>query len=326
MSENVNTTMNGTQPSMSCTSNPTAEKVGMTFAYCLIFIVALAGNIVIGIIVYKTKTMRKPINFFIVNMAMSDLLFPIIVIPWGIQILHTDSAWLIGGPLGQVLCKLLPFLGYLSSAVSVQSLILIAVDRFGAVVFPLRSPLISSKLSPFFILATWIFAIAVNSPNLFVSKLVEHPEGRRLLCAIHWNEVFGESSSPENYFVSYEVVFNFIPLVLIAILYIIIYLKLKSQKIPGEQSANAEQQRQQRERNVLKMAIAIVLGFAVCWLPHAIHLFIFLFAHTIQWSNCGLRYVVFVVNFMSAANSAINPCICLILSRNYRNELRALFK
>ena len=62
----------------------------------------------------------------------------------------------------------------------------------------------------------------------------------------------------------YIVVFNFIPLGLIAILYIIIYLKLKSHKIPGEQLANVGKQRQQRERNVLKMTIAIVLGFAVC--------------------------------------------------------------
>ena len=61
---------------------------------------------------------------------------------------------------------------------------------------------------------------------------------------------------------SYLIVFNFVPLVLIVVLYIIIYLKLKSQMIPGEQSANAGQQRQQRERNVLKMAIVIVLGFA----------------------------------------------------------------
>ena len=58
----------------------------------------------------------------------------------------------------------------------------------------------------------------------------------------------------------------FIPLVLIAVLYIIIYLKLKSQTIPGEQSANASQQRQQRERNVLKMTTAIVLGFASMYL------------------------------------------------------------
>ena len=151
MSENVNTTMNGSQPS-SCFNNPAAEKIGKTFFYCSIFLVSLAGNIVIGIIVYKTKTMRKPINFLIVNMAMSDLLFPIFLFPRKIQMLYLDS-WLIDGPLGQVLCQL-ACLEDVSVFVSIQNLVLIAVDRFGAVVFPLRFPLISSKLCPFFVLAT----------------------------------------------------------------------------------------------------------------------------------------------------------------------------
>ena len=84
-----------------------------------------------------------------------------------------DSQWFISGPLGQALCKLVSFLTDVSSFVSIQSLILIAVDRFGAVVFPLRSPLISSKLCPFFILTTWIFALAVYSPYLVAFKLVE---------------------------------------------------------------------------------------------------------------------------------------------------------
>ena len=79
--------MNGTQPS-SCPSNPTAEKIGNTVAYCLVFLVSLAGNTVIGIIVYKTKAMRKPINFLIVNMAMSDLLFAIFLIPLLVQLLY----------------------------------------------------------------------------------------------------------------------------------------------------------------------------------------------------------------------------------------------
>ena len=277
MSENVNSTMNRIQP-LSCPSASTGEKIGVTFACCLIVIVSLTGNTVIGIIVYKTKTMRKPINFFIVNMAMSDLLSPIIWIPWWIQNLYSDS-WLIGGPLGQAFCKLIIFLGGLSVAVSIQSLVLIAVDRFGAVVFPLRSPLISSKLCPFFILAAWIVAIAVRSPDLFTYKIAEYPG--KLACERHWNEVFGKSSSFENYLLSYAVVFVFIPLVLIAILYIIIYLKLKSQKIPGAQSANAGQRRQQREKNVLKMAFAIVLGFAVCWLPLAIFWFILVLTNNI---------------------------------------------
>ena len=312
----MNTTMNATQQSSSI-SNP--DKIGKTFAYCLICLVSLAGNTIIGIIVYKTKTMRKPINFLIVNMAISDLLLPIFVIPHDIQSLYIDS-WLIGGPLGQVLCKLVYFLTDVSTAVSIQSLVLIAVDRFGAVVYPLRSPLISSKLCPFFILATWIVAMAIHSPLLVAFKLVDY-QGR-LDCRLGWNEVFGECSSFKNYIASLVVVFGFIPLVVIAILYIIIYLKLKSHKIPGEQSVNAGQQRQQRERNVLKMAIAIVVGFAVCWLPLNIVLFLGYFT-----SNCFHYYFSDQVTVvMASANCATNPCICFLFSRSYREGLKNLFQ
>ena len=320
MSQDLNETMNGTQSS-SCYWNPTAHKIGGTFAFCLIFIVSLAGNTVIGIIVYKTKTMRKPINFLIVNMAMSDLLFAIFWIPQEIKLLYIDSySWLIGGPLGEALCKLYNFLPKVSIAVSIQSLVLIAVDRFGAVVFPLRSPLISLTLCTFFILATWIIAMAVFSPYLIAAKLDEYSEG--LMCWPVSEEVFGQFSSFHNYISSYVIIFHFIPLVSILILYITIYIKLKSQKIPGEQSANAAQQRQQRERNVLKMAIAIVLGFTVCWLPYSIVHFLLVFAPDI-WS-CGLNYFLSVALAMYCANCAINPCICFIFSRNYREGLKTL--
>ena len=232
------------------------------------------------------------------------------------------DSWLIGGPLGQALCKLVVFVSDLSAAVSIQNLVLIALDRFGAVILPLRSPLISSKLCPFFILGTWIVAIAVNSPELFALTLVEYPG--KLVCERYWNEVFGESSSFESYLLSYLVVFTFTPLVLITILYIIIYLKLKSQKIPGEQSANAGQKRQQRERNMLKMAIAIVFGFAVCSLPLSIYWFILVLTDIIIWPNCGIPYFFSVGHFMAQANCAVNPCICFIFSSSYRKELKAL--
>ena len=313
--------MNATQLSNNF-GNSTAEKIGKTFAYCLIFLVSLAGNTVIGIIVYKTKTMRKPINFLIVNMAISDLLLPVFVIPAEIQSLHTDrsiDSWLIGGPLGQISCKLYYLLAAVSSAVSIQSLVLIAVDRFGAVVYPLSFPHIRSKLCPFFILATWIIAMASYSPYLFAVKLVDYQGG--LACRLRWNEAFGEYLAVENYFASLVVVICFIPLVIIAILYIIIYLKLKSYKIPGEHSVIAGQQRQQRERNVLKMAIAIVVGFAVCFLPLSIVLFLYYFA-----SN-RFQYVfsVQVTVVIARANCATNPCICFLFSRSYREGLKNLF-
>ena len=176
-------------------SNTTAGKIGNTIAYCLIIFVALAGNIFIGIIVYKSKTMRNTINFLIANIAMSALMFPIFLIPHKLTALYVGT-WLTSGPLGQALCKLVYFLKFVSSSLSTQSLVLIAVDRFGAVVFPLLSPLISSKLCPFFIIATWIVAMAIWSPYLFAFKLVEHPG--RLACGMRWNKVFGENLCSAN--------------------------------------------------------------------------------------------------------------------------------
>ena len=203
------------------------------------------------------------------------------------------------------------------------SLVLIAVDRFGAAVFPLRSPLISSKMCPFFILATWIIAMAVHSPFLFAVKLFEYPG--ESFCGLSFTDVFGDFSSFNIYFGAILIVIYLIPLMLIIILYITIYIKLKSQKIPGEQSANARQQHQQRERNVLKMAIAIVLGFAVCWLPYCVYWFLLPFLSDI-WSSCGVQYFIFFAVFLTRMNCAMNPCICLIFSRNYRMGLKTLFR
>ena len=318
----MNTTTNGS--SCSTQLNPTAEKIGKTFAYCLIFVVSLVGNPFIAITVYNTQTMRKPINYFITNMAVSDLLFPIFLFPRNLTGLYVDNQWLISGPLGQALCKLVPFLASVSGFVSTQSLVLIAVDRFGAVVFPLRSPLISSKLYPFFILATWIVALAVLSPQVFAYKIVEYADGV-VSCDVQWSEAFGESSSEVNYLLSLYVVSFYIATALLIILYSIIVIKLKTQKIPGEQSNNADEQRAKRNRNVLKMAIVIVVGFLVCWIPLSITHLLLVFERD-RWYNCDIRLFYEIVYFMAVSNSAINPCICFIFSGNYRQGLKRLLK
>ena len=143
--------------------------------------------------------------------------------------------------------------------VSVQNLVLIAVDRFGAVVFPLRSPLIRSKLCPFFISATWIVAAAFISPHLFTYQLVEY--SGEILCEMRWTKAFGESSSVADYILAATILFTYIPVMVLVLLYSIIIIKLKPQAHPGEQSANIQQQRNKRNRNVLHMSIAIVLVF-----------------------------------------------------------------
>ena len=320
MSANRTATMNGTQTS-SC-FNHEAKRIGISFYYCLIFVAALIGNIIIGIIVYRTRSMRKPINFFIVNMAMSDLLFPIFCFPCTVTNVYFNY-WLLGGPVGQALCKLYVFLVDVSLFVSIQSLVLIAVDRFGAVVFPLRSPLISSKHCRFFILATWIIAVAANIPDAMTYELVEYQEG--LACVHKWNEVFEESLSHRNYMVSMLIIFGYVPMVLIAILYMTVVIKLKSQNIPGEGSANGREQQSRRQKNVLKMSIAIVVTFIVCWLPGTIRWFLVSYQpDSTMTASCGFQYFALIASCLAHFNSAINPCISFIFSGNYRQGLKNL--
>lgn len=74
---------------------------------------------------------------------------------------------------------------------SIQNLILIAVDRFPSVVFPLRYPLIRPELFPFFISATRMVGTATSTTFLFAYKSVKTQS--RLVCKLRWEEAFGES-------------------------------------------------------------------------------------------------------------------------------------
>lgn len=167
-----NTTVNGAHPAncFNISGYPAAERIGKTLGYCFLLVVSLLGNCFIGVIVYRKKTMRKTINFLIVNMAMSDLIYPIFVFPQILTELHIAS-WLTSGSLRNSFCTVDVYLEYVSAAVSIQTLVLIAVDRFVAVVFPLRSPLFGSKMCFCLILITW-----VRSPCCNFRAYVPHRE------------------------------------------------------------------------------------------------------------------------------------------------------
>ena len=229
-------------------------------------------------------------------MGSSDLLYPVFSIPFKLWLLHANS-FLIGGQLGQALCKLVPFFGDVSFAISIQNLILIAVDRFGTVVFSLRSPLIRSKLCPFLILATWMFAIVFISPDLLAFELVEYPEGAS--CVRRWKRVFGESLSFASVVLAHNIVLTYIPVLLLVILYSIIFIKLKTQVHPVGQSTNSRQQRKRRNRNVLQMSIAIVTKFVLRWLPYNTNYLI------IEYQNSSAHFsfsfqICFAVTYFTA--------------------------
>ena len=145
-----------------------AEKVLMVLAYFIILLVSLVGNSLVILVFHKNKQLRRSINYYVLNMAVSDLFSPLTIMPVNIvRIISGSTAFMVDPPLllGNILCKLCYFLPGVSLMVSIQSLLLISVDRFIAVVFPLQIKLISSKVRFICICYTWIIAIAVHAPK-----------------------------------------------------------------------------------------------------------------------------------------------------------------
>ena len=106
-----------------------------------------------------------------------------------------------------------------------------------------------------------------------------------------------------------------------AILYSIILFKLKTQKVPSEQSVNTKNLRSKRQRNVLTMTIVIVSVFSICWLPISILTFL----STFGWDpSCRILRYWFAAQIIASGNCAMNPCICFIFSGNYCEGLKSL--
>ena len=90
--------------------------------------------------------------------------------------------------------------------------------------------------------------MAMEWPYLIAFSLVENPEG--MMCQLRWKEAFGAESLYAIFLISEAtMVFVYIPAVLLVALYSIIVIKLKKQSHPGEQSANAEEQRKKKQKN-----------------------------------------------------------------------------
>lgn len=83
---------------------PLYMRILATFACLLIFTVGVCGNLLVPIVVIKTKYLRNSTNLFLINLAVADLLVLIICEPTVLIELHSKpETWLLGEPM----CKYL---------------------------------------------------------------------------------------------------------------------------------------------------------------------------------------------------------------------------
>ena len=301
------------EPSCSVSLNLAEHKIGVTVALCIIFVVSLLGNSLIAVVVCKRSTLRKPINFLIVNMAMSDLLFTLILVPVTLVYLHLHSWAITEGVLASITCKATPYLAGVSLLVSVQSLVLIAVDCFVTVVFPFRVSLLASKRCLLCIVSIWIVSMLVAIPHLDANILFKF-DGK-YFCLTDWKESLGDGMSIADFYLGFATLFVYFPSALVITLYVTIFTKLKSQKILRQATTHSERQRAKRNKNVSRMAVAIVFKFIVCQLPSTVIVLLSLCSANLL--PCTFVIYSQIVVFVSFVCSVVNLCICLAFSGNF---------
>lgn len=195
----------------------------LVFVALLLFVITLwtiFGNILVLIALYKFPNLRSISNCLIGNLAVSDLLLAITVLP--LSTVHDLLGFWV---FGETMCTLWLCIDVLNCTASIWGLCTIAVDRYTATVYPVwyferRSPV----RALIYIIFVWLFSLIVSfAPFIgwrdMLQKLsVYHPSINRYKC-----ELF----STEGYVV-YSAMGSFvIPIFLMTFLYVRIFIVLK---------------------------------------------------------------------------------------------------
>lgn len=291
----------------------TTHQIVVLLVYSLMFLLSLNGNIMTVFIVLAKPYMRSVTNCLIANMAIADLLMTFSAMPYSAAYMYVKSRW-FGGIMGMITCKILQFSVALSVAASVLTLVVIALDRFFAVVYPFKRASVIRKI---WVVSTviWVLSGLSMSPYLYYYKLLLLQDGY-YHCSVSWEPLANSWEASPIYFSFLFIALYLIPLLIIAFFYGIVSFKLWIRRIPGNPSAANLRHAELSKRRTIKMLIIIVIVFSLCWLPaHLMHFFIFFDEKTYDKIPSLWQQIAFGV---SQGNSSINPYLYIALNRNFR--------
>ena len=298
--------------------------------YSIILLVALIGNVLIISVFSKYKPLRKSMNYFVVNMAVSDLFTPLTIMPFIIAQTLSSRPFLsesrLHPELANIFCKLCYFLPNVSVLVSIQSLMLISVDRLIAVVFPLKIKLATRQARLVCILVSWIVAIGVHAHYLHIFRV--SPNGYSCInFKADWT-----AETHYKYLVAMFIVFYLVPLCLLTIIYSTIAWTLKRRQNQRRRMSKWISKRSldlTRNRQILRLSVAILAAFIVCIGPLFVFSFIIIFKFhgkpPTEFEAKIPSVILFIIKKMLVHSwGALNPCICFAFSENYRTGFKHL--
>lgn len=174
-----------------------------TSVMALIIIAALFGNLLVIVSVMRHRKLRVITNYFVVSLALADMLVAIWAMCFNFSVEITGGKWLFG----YFMCDVWNSLDVYFSTASILHLCCISVDRYYAIVQPLDYPLIMTNARLGVMLAVvWCSPALVSFLPIFMEWYTtdenlefrrDHPE----LCHFTVNRTYSVISSSVSFWV-----------------------------------------------------------------------------------------------------------------------------
>ncbi|XP_060527313.1 pyrokinin-1 receptor-like [Cylas formicarius] len=339
---NVTASPSATEPVLPTTETmyPLELVIPFTIVYAAIFVTGVVGNISTCVVIAKNKSMHTATNYYLFSLAVSDMLLLISGLPPEMYRIWSPDTYIFG----QVICFLQGFSAETSANATVLTITAFTAERYLAICHPFLSHTMS-KLSRAIriIVAIWVVALTLAVPQAIQFGIeVEHGEDG--LMNSHCTVV---SKIFDHAFEVSTIVFFVAPMTLITVLYILIGRQLKkstakrpsmthnSNSATGNSAYSAESAKKrlrhtQAQNRVVKMLIAVVAAFFICWAPfHAQRLFaVYLSGASPEAQNTYLQmylYLMYTSGVLYFLSTCINPLLYHIMSNKYRNAFKKTF-
>lgn len=139
---------------------------------CLISVASLIGNLLTCTVIYNDRTMHTTTNYYLFNLAVSDLIVTLAVLIGSINFFEYKHWW----------CKvsIIFIVGLWNN--SVLTITVLAVERYIAIWYPLQLQSISMWQRVFKIITSiWILAVVLTIPEYWTIKVVK--TNQSLICS-----------------------------------------------------------------------------------------------------------------------------------------------
>ncbi|XP_039215501.1 G-protein coupled receptor 54-like isoform X2 [Crotalus tigris] len=233
--------------------------------YALIMLLGLVGNGLVIYVISKHRQMRTATNFYIANLATTDIIFLVCCVPFTAT-LYPLPSWVFG----DFMCKFVNYLQQVTVQATCITLMAMSVDRCYATLYPLqslryRTPQVAMAIS----FAIWIGSFILSLPMAMFHRTENgYWYGLRTYCI----EAF-TSKNQERSFILYTFLGVYLlPLLTICFCYTIM-LKRIGRPVVEPVDHDYQQVQHLSERSaavrakISKMVVVIVLLFAICWGP-----------------------------------------------------------